>query len=1060
MNGAIGPLQSTSIRVLAVGSSSPLRAAATALDGDGDGDAEDGDEDGAVSVEGPRTTLGTDADAVDDSIHCLLTDDLDLLEAVGGDDRPVVFVDAADGATVEAALSAGAAEVVTAAALEEPTLLRHRVRRTVRSERARAALEDREDWYRTLLERSSTLLVVLDEEFRRTYVSPSVERMVGYEPEELLEAPVDEVLHPEDREEFLATLDAVAEGDLGATDTCEYRCRHADGSWCVHEAVFTNRLDDPAVEGIVLSIRDVTAYHRVERELRESFDRVTDAFLALDDEWRFTYVNDRAEDILEREESDLLGRTFLEVFPGVAGSAFEYEAVTAMTNQEPRTVEGYYEPMDAWIEARVFPSATGISVYFRDVSERVARERELLDRTERLQAVVENVPVVLFVLDTDGRFTLSEGRGLEKIGLGAGDVVGESLFDVFEDSGIQEDAARALDGDPVYSHREVGDRIFETWYRPVTRGDDLERVIGIAIDVTERVTYEETLGAMHEATRHLLAVESKQAACEYIVDVAADVLDLTSVVVYRFDERENELYPAAYSSELTTHVGTPPRFGPNESITWEAFVDGTPQVYDDVRTASAVYDESTDVRSGLYVPLGEHGVLVAFSTESGLYDDQTVELVQLFAATAEAALDRIGRTRRLHEREQELRRQNERLERLNRAGNLREDVEQLLLRADSREEIERGVCERVTDVDDWAFAWIGEPDPGGNRVVSRATAGLDRGYLDAVTVTTVDDPAAEPTGRAARSRRPTYVDNVADAIREGAWRPEALSRSVQSVYAVPLLYDDFLYGVLSIYATRRDAFDETHRGVLTELGETVAYAIDAVQRKNALLGDEVTEVELAVDDGGPLSALSGALGATVDLRGVISQEDGSTVVFAEIDGEVDADEVNDVDGLDDAAVIGRADGRTVVQLRLVEPFLGSIVDAHGGVLREFVVDGDEVRATVDVPPSIEVRELLSTINRRGLSVSLLARRDRSSAGDGRLRGPYREPVSALEDLTDRQREVVQAAYHGGFFEWPRQATGEEVADSLGISPPAFHNHVRTAERKLFAALFDGEGVGG
>lgn len=61
---------------------------------------------------------------------------------------------------------------------------------------------------------------------------------------------------------------------------------------------------------------------------------------------------------------------------------------------------------------------------------------------------------------------------------------------------------------------------------------------------------------------------------------------------------------------------------------------------------------------------------------------------------------------------------------------------------------------------------------------------------------------------------------------------------------------------------------------------------------------------------------------------------------------------------------------------------------------------------------------------------------------------------ALDRLTPRQREVVQTAYHGGYFEWPRATTGENLASALGISAPAFHGHVRAAEGKLFASLFD------
>jgi len=60
----------------------------------------------------------------------------------------------------------------------------------------------------------------------------------------------------------------------------------------------------------------------------------------------------------------------------------------------------------------------------------------------------------------------------------------------------------------------------------------------------------------------------------------------------------------------------------------------------------------------------------------------------------------------------------------------------------------------------------------------------------------------------------------------------------------------------------------------------------------------------------------------------------------------------------------------------------------------------------------------------------------------------------LEKLTDRQLEVIQTAYYSGYFESPRENTGEDVAEMLGISPPAFYKHARTVQRKLFATLFD------
>jgi len=57
-----------------------------------------------------------------------------------------------------------------------------------------------------------------------------------------------------------------------------------------------------------------------------------------------------------------------------------------------------------------------------------------------------------------------------------------------------------------------------------------------------------------------------------------------------------------------------------------------------------------------------------------------------------------------------------------------------------------------------------------------------------------------------------------------------------------------------------------------------------------------------------------------------------------------------------------------------------------------------------------------------------------------------------EDLTDRQRTVVKTAYYAGYFEWPRDSSGEEIAESLDIAPATFSQHLRTAENRIFGAL--------
>ncbi|TYL38865.1 histidine kinase [Natronococcus pandeyae] len=1039
MNSGLEVPGTTPVRVLVVGSPSWTRTVTTVLE----------DRDGTVTVE-------ESADELEDrpeSMDCVLTDDREVCASVGAYCPVVCAVDDAMDTDVDVLIADGAADVVEKTASERPALLEHRIRQAIRSSSTRPAIEQHEAWYQSMIGHSSDLLVVFDTSGRVTDVSPAAERITGLETNEFDVEHAFDAVHPEDRDAVVRSFDNVCTDPPGASRTVTYRCRSDDESWRVHEVVLTNCLDDPIVGGVVGSIHDVTRYHRVENELRESLDRVTDAFYALDTEWRFTYVNSRAETLLGYSREELLGEDVREMFPHGFRSELFDRFEQAIERQESVSWERYSKSLDIWMEIHAYPSETGLSVYFRDITERIEQKQELAEQTEQLQVLVENAPVIHYVIDDEGTITLSEGRGLENIGFESSESTGESFFTVFEEyPEICADARTSLDGTAVHSQRQVLDRVFESWYQPIMDEGEVDRVIGVAVDVTERVQYQDALNTLHEATTHLLTVDSKRDAAEYIVDVADDVLDLDGIV-YGFDERHNELIPSAYSSVLESEIGPPPRLGPDSNVAWESFVTRSPSTFDDVSEFELCQIEGATVRSGLCVPLGEHGVLVATSTAERQYDEDTLELAKLFAATAEAALDRIGQTQRLHDSERELKRQNRHLERLNRANEVRQKIEEHLLLSDSREAIEQGICNRLADMDACSFAWIGEPDPSGSQIRPRVHAGLERGYLDAVAMTTVDDSAAEPTGRAVRSRRPIHVENVATSVHDGTWRTDALSRSFQSVYTVPLVYDDYLYGVLSIYGDDRNAFCETFRSMLADLGETIAYTIDAVKRKNALLDAGVTEIELELTTDSALCRFADSLEARVSFEGATLQADGSALVFVAVEPPV-ADSGIDasLEGIDDIVVIAETETQTLLQFRLTGPFLGKIVNDHGGTLREFVSEAGQNRAIVDVPNGVEIREVLSDINRRGLSASMVARREQASSGVSALDAPARNAM--LDRLTTRQQEVLRTAYHGGFFEWPRQTTGEEIAASLNISPPAFHKHIRAVEQKIFRALLE------
>ena len=106
------------------------------------------------------------------------------------------------------------------------------------------------------------------------------------------------------------------------------------------------------------------------RRLADTLESITDAVYALDRDWRFTYVNQQAEMMLERKRRDLVGQVMWEQFPEAVGSNIETVYRRVVAEQCAEHFEEYYSPLGRWFEIHAYPSEDGLAVYFRDISER------------------------------------------------------------------------------------------------------------------------------------------------------------------------------------------------------------------------------------------------------------------------------------------------------------------------------------------------------------------------------------------------------------------------------------------------------------------------------------------------------------------------------------------------------------------------------------------------------------------------------------------------------------------------------------------------------------------
>src|SRR6185437_2413462 len=152
---------------------------------------------------------------------------------------------------------------------------------------------------------------------------------------------------------------------------------------------------------------------------------ITDAFFALDRQWQFAYVNAEAERLLRRSAQELLGRNVWKLYPEADDFRQEYER--AVTTGQAVHFEQYYRPLDAWIEIHAYPSADGLSVYFRDISERKRAEQAVQRSERRLRVFFESDMVGTLFWDLSGRILDANNKFLRMMDYTREDVLAGRL---------------------------------------------------------------------------------------------------------------------------------------------------------------------------------------------------------------------------------------------------------------------------------------------------------------------------------------------------------------------------------------------------------------------------------------------------------------------------------------------------------------------------------------------------------------------------------------------------------------------------------------------------------
>jgi PAS domain S-box-containing protein len=248
-------------------------------------------------------------------------------------------------------------------------------------------------------------------------------------------------------------------------------------------------------EELMVKVARLAERHRIEKHYREIVEQAADIIYTRDMNGYLTSINGAGARFFGKPSRDLVGTHLGDLIAKTladrdledtkrADTPSPYRSTYCLHDAkgEPRYLEGVIT-----IERDRQGDPIGVRGVIRDITDQKLAQDALRETETRLRTVVGSASLILFAVDTKGIFTLCEGEGLKSLSLTPGELVGQSVFEIYADAPkISEHIRRALSGESFTASVEVGELILEVRYSPLTcRRGKILGVIGVATDITE-----------------------------------------------------------------------------------------------------------------------------------------------------------------------------------------------------------------------------------------------------------------------------------------------------------------------------------------------------------------------------------------------------------------------------------------------------------------------------------------------------------------------------------------------------------------------------------------------
>ena len=665
--------------------------------------------------------------------------------------------------------------------------------------RLKAIDEESNTKFKNYIECAPDGVFVLDEKGNCLEVNTSATLLTGYSKEELLTMKFGDMSMLDSVEDYFKEFQNLLDNGIAKK---QIKAIHKNGEikWWSVEAV---QLSQNRFLGFV---KDITESKKTKDLLTKTFDRISDAFVALDNNCCYTYMNKKAGEIFNRKPEEMIGKHIWTEFPESVHHPFFKAYYHAIETQQYINLEDYYAPSDRWFENHIYPSYDGLSIFFRDISDKKRSEEKIEQSEKRFRALVENNEGIISVLDKNLKTLFRSPSSLRITGYSNEELKKISNKDYFHpdyvnytDKAIQKTFENPGVPNPVL-FRVQHKRGHYIW---------LEGVINNLLDNS---SVNGIISNLREVTEQKEAIEILREERDKFIKIAATSPGL----IYSMRQNKDDSLSYPYASDAIEEI-----YG----FTYEDIKNNSNAIFalihqDDIGHVM----ESIKITKSKLVPLKVQYRYLHPIKGLVWHDVNSLPEVE-----SEGTVICHGIITDITERVVA----EKKLIKANRLYLFISQINQMIVRTTDEQILFKEACTIAVELGKFKLAWIGLVDENTKKVVPRMIVGEDRGYLAKIKMISMEDVSQGkgPCGIAVREARYVVCNDIENDPMMLLWKEEALERGYFSLIAVPIKKFGKVIGIFSFYSSEKNFFDSEEIALLEEATSDVAFALENFEKE-------------------------------------------------------------------------------------------------------------------------------------------------------------------------------------------------------------------------------------